>query len=140
MAVPLPQKPSIELSARQEEVLSAYARLLACSEKMLHDAREANWEALIERQSDYLAEVETLQHVEDQQTVLDRDAQGRKAELLKQIIDQDQELRRLLMDRRRELAQKILGSRQQLALSRTYSFYQGTSEEVVEASERFNST
>ncbi len=129
----------MEPSARLEGLLNTYERLQACSERMLSYAREADWEALIEVQGDYLAEVETLHRVEDEQMVLDRDAQGRKADLLKQIIEQDQEIRQLLMDRRQELAQLILGSRQQLTLSRTYSYYQGASE-VVEAAQRFNSS
>ncbi len=129
----------MEPSARQEELLRVYDRLRVCSERMLSYARDANWEALIELQSDYLAEMEHLHRVEDQQLVLDRGAQGRKAELLKQIIEQDQEIRRLLMERQRELTELILGSRQQLAVSRTYSVYQGTSE-VVEANQRSNST
>lgn len=129
----------METPARQQELLSAYDRLRRRSEKMLTYARDANWEALIELQSGYIAEVETLHRIEDGEVVLDQAARGRKADLLKQIIDQDREIRELLVDRRRELTQMILGSRQQLALARTYSFYQGTSE-VVEAAQRFNST
>ena len=139
MASPLTQKPLVEPAVRQEELLSAYERLQLCSERMLAYARDANWEALIAVQGDYLAEVETLHRVEDKQMGLDRDAEERKAELLEKILEQDKEIRQRLIDRRQELAQLILGSRQQLTLSRTYSYYQGTSE-VVEAAQRFNST
>ncbi|WP_201220164.1 flagellar protein FliT [Halochromatium roseum] len=106
---------------------------------MLKSAREADWEALIDLQSSYLAQVETLRHFDDEPMLLGQEADGRKAELLKQLLESDQEIRQRLMDRRHELTQMISGSRQQLALSRTYSFYQETSE-VIEAAQRFKST
>lgn len=129
----------MESLTHQQVLLNAYERLLECSEKMLELACAADWEALIELQSSYLAEVEMLHRFDDDQMVLDQWAIRRKAELLKQLLERDQEIRQRLMDRRRELTQMIHGSRQQLALSRTYSYYQGTSE-VIEAAQRFSST
>lgn len=131
--------PSAPHRLHQQDLLAAYEALLECSEKMLKHAREADWEALIDLQSTYLAQVETLHRFEDQQMILDQRASARKAELLEQLLEQDQEIRRHLTDRRSELTQMISGSRQQLALSRTYRFYQGTSE-VIEATQRFSST
>lgn len=135
----MPKTPTGSGSTRQHDLLTVYEALLACSERMLKSAREADWEALIDLQSSYLAQVETLRLFDDEPVILDQEANGRKAELLKQLLESDQEIRQRLMDRRRELAQMISGSRQQLALSRTYSFYQETSE-VIEATQRFTST
>lgn len=132
-------KTPAESSTRQQDLLTAYEGLLACSERMLKSARESDWEALIDLQSSYLAQVETLRGFDDEPMILGQKTNGRKAELLKQLLEADQEIRQHLMDRRCELTQMISGSRQQLALYRTYSFYQETSE-VIEAAQRFKST
>jgi len=139
MVASLSRNSPIESSTQQQALLKAYERLLECSEKMLKLACAADWEALIELQSSYLAEVEMLHHFDDEQMMLEQWAIRRKAELLKQLLERDQAIRQRLMDRRRELTRMIQGSRQQLALSRTYSYYQGTSE-VIEAAQRFSST
>jgi flagellar protein FliT len=121
---------------QEPDLLRAYEALLACSAQMLDAARDADWEALIERESEYLAQVEGLQQLDDAQTRLDEQALERKARLLEQLLEQDKEIRQRLLDRREELSRLILGSRQQKALSKTYCYYQGASE-VVEAARRF---
>jgi flagellar protein FliT len=126
-------------SSQQQARLESYERLLDCSGQMLKSAREADWEALIAAQTRYLAEVETLHRCDDQPLSIDPQLGERQAQLLKQVLEQDQEIRQHLNHRRGELAKMIQGSRQQLALSRTYSFYQETAE-VIEAGQRFSST
>ncbi|MBK1703300.1 flagellar protein FliT [Halochromatium glycolicum] len=126
-------------SDQQQDLLLAYEALLGCSAQVLEAARAADWEALIERQSDYLAQVETVQRLDDGQVPLDEQALERKAELLASLLEQDEEIRQRLIDRRHELSRLIIDSRQQQALSRTYSFYQEASE-VVEAAQRFTTS
>ncbi|MEA3639765.1 MAG: flagellar protein FliT [Lamprobacter sp.] len=139
MTVSLTRQTPLEASSRQQELLQAYECLLTCSARMLNAAREADWEALIALQGRYLEQMETLRGLDDEQMILDQEVNNRKIELLEQLVEQDQEIRKRLMERREALTQMILGSRHQLALSRTYSFYQGTSE-VIEAAQRFTST
>lgn len=127
----------------QQQLLDAYETLLACSGKMLKAACEADWEALIDLQGSYLAEIEALQQHEDARIALDDAGRARKAELLEQLLGQDREIRKRLNDRRQELTSMILGSKHELALTRTYGYYQEISDaesEVIEAAQRFKSS
>ncbi|MFP4061815.1 MAG: flagellar protein FliT [Halochromatium sp.] len=125
----------------QQQLLDAYETLLACSGRMLKAAREADWEALIDLQGTYLTEIEMLRHLEDAEVALDDDGRQRKAALLEQLLAQDREIRQRLNDRRNELSSMILDSKHELALTRTYRYYQEVSEaEVIEATQRFKSS
>ena len=105
---------------------------------MLKAACEADWEALIDLQGTYLTEIETLRQLEDAPVTLDDAGRQRKAELLEQLLEQDREIRQRLNDRRDELTSMILDSKHELALTRTYGYYQEVSEtEVIEATQRF---
>ncbi|MBK5929717.1 flagellar protein FliT [Halochromatium salexigens] len=142
MASSLPRKTAAaSTTSYQQQLLDAYEALLACSAKMLKAACEADWEALIDLQGAYLAEIETLRHLDDERIPLDDAGLQRKAELLEQLLEQDREIRQRLNDRRHELSSMILDSKHELALTRTYRFYQETSEsEVIEATQRFKSS
>jgi flagellar protein FliT len=142
MVSSLPRKtPASTTPSYQQQLLDAYENLLACSDKMLKAACEADWEALIDLQGTYLSQIETLRHLDDAQTMLDEAGNERKAELLAQLLEQDRAIRQRLNDRRHELTSMILGSKHELALSRTYRFYQEASEaEVIEAKQRFKSS
>ncbi len=128
----------------QQQLLDAYETLLACSGKMLKAACDSDWEGLIELQGTYLAQIETLQQGWDEtQVTLDDAGRARKAELLEQLLDQDREIRKRLHDRRQELTGMILGSKHELALTRTYGYYQEVSDaesEIIEATQRFKSS
>ena len=125
----------------QQQLLDAYETLLACSGKMLKAACESDWETLIDLQGTYLAEIETLRHLDDERMALNDAGRARKAELLEQLLEQDRDIRQRLTDRRHELTSMITGSKHELALSRTYRYYQETSEpEVIEATQRFKSS
>ena len=122
----------------QQQLLDAYETLLACSGRMLKAACEADWEALIDLQGTYLTEIETLRQLEDVPVTLDDGGRQRKAELLEQLLEQDRQIRQRLNDRRDELTSMILDSKHELALTRTYRYYQEVSEaEVIEANQRF---
>ena len=137
MAYPLPILEPQPPPPPGEQQLLAYEALAQCSALMLKAAREADWESLIELQSDYLGLVERLQQSDDSDDMLGQSERERKAQLLKELLEQDHEIRERLVERREQLSQMIVGSRQQQTLSRTYSFYQGTSE-VIEAAQRFS--
>ena len=124
---------------QQHDLLHAYEGLLACSERMLAAAREADWEQLIECQGDYLAQVEVLKQIDEAQAHLDAAELEQKAVLLERLLEQDREIRQRLRDRRDELSALIKGARQQRALSRSYAFYQDISE-IVEAAQRFSTS
>lgn len=136
MAYPLPASDPEPLAVGQQQLL-AYEALSRCSARMLEAARQADWETLIELQSEYLGQVEALQQSDDADAALDQGEREHKAKLLRVLLDQDREIRERLVARREQLSQMIVGSRQQQNLSRTYSYYQGTSE-VIEAAQRFS--
>lgn len=118
---------------RQELLLAAYESLLEASLRMLATARAADWDALVELESDYLVRVERIRRMDAQQQ-LDDNAASRKAALLERILEQDMEIRRRLVERRDELGRMIGSSRRQQALSRAYGPQRG--EIAVDADHR----
>lgn len=105
--------------ASPERLLAAYESLLARSTRMLACVRERDWFALVEEQSCYVVEVESISRAEGAFS-LSGEEQGRKADLLERILEQDVEIRRSLLERREELY-KLLGmSRRKRDLARSY--------------------
>lgn len=131
---PRPMAAVATSAVRQELLLAAYASLLEASLRMLATARAADWEALVEQESDYLVRVERIRRM-DAQLSLDDEAASRKAALLERILEQDMEIRRRLVERRDELGRMIGNSRRQQALSRAYGPQQGAV--PVDAGHRF---
>lgn len=119
---------------RQELLLLAYESLLNASQSMLATARAADWNALVEQESDYLVRVERIRRMDAQQR-LDDEAASRKAVLLERILEQDMEIRQRLVERRDELGRMIGNSRRQQALSRAYGPQQDAPQ--VDAGHRF---
>ncbi|MFO8044611.1 MAG: flagellar protein FliT [Halomonas sp.] len=119
---------------RQELLLAAYESLLNASQRMLASARAADWDALVEQESEYLVRVERIRRM-DAQLSLDDKAATRKAALLEGILEQDMEIRQRLVERRDELGRMIGNSRRQQALSRAYGPQQGAM--PVDAGHRF---
>ncbi|ASK34786.1 flagellar protein [Alcanivorax sp. N3-2A] len=110
-----------------QHVLGTYEQLLACSTRMLGLVRRQDWEALIGEETDYLSVVSGLAELE-QNIVLSKPQQDRKADLLERILEQDMEIRQGLMARRDELSRLMDVSRRRRDLGRSYG--------RVEASER----
>lgn len=119
----------------QQVLIAAYEALLSRSSRMLDSARAADWETLVDQETEYVVQVEHLGRL-DAELPLDDERVARKAELLERILDQDLEIRQRLIERRDELDRLIGSSRQQLALSRTYGPQQAASE-TIDAEWRF---
>lgn len=119
----------------QETVIAAYEALLSRSSRMLDSARAADWEALVDQETEYVVQVERLGRLDAEQP-LDDERGERKAELLERILEQDLEIRQRLVERRDELDRLIGSGRQQLALSRTYGPQQAPSR-TIDAEWRF---
>jgi len=105
--------------ASPERLLAAYESLLARSTRMLACVREQDWPSLVEEQSRYVIEVDSLSRSEGSLS-LSGEEQRRKAELLERILEQDMEIRRRLMDRREELSKLIGVSQHKRDLARSY--------------------
>ncbi|MFW3614499.1 flagellar protein FliT [Billgrantia antri] len=114
-------------------VLDGYTRLRQQVAIMLELARAGEWDALIERQSGYLQLVDRIQQL-DKETVLDRESQQSKAELLEAILADDLAIREHLMTRRSELGQLMDTSRRQRDLHRSYGKQAAS---LVDASDKF---
>ncbi|MCE8034506.1 MAG: flagellar protein FliT [Halomonas sp.] len=100
-------------------LLDGYVRLRQQVAIMLELARAGEWDALIERQSDYLQLVDRIRHL-DQEAVLDDEQKRCKADLLEAILDDDLAIREQLMARRSELGHLMDTSRRQRDLHRSY--------------------
>ncbi|WP_275287429.1 flagellar protein FliT [Halomonas elongata] len=117
-----------------DAVLDAYTRLLTRSESMLESALAADWEALVDQETEYVQQVERLSTL-DAGVSLDGEEQRHKAELLERILENDLEIRRHLIQRRDELGELIGVSRRQRDLQRTYGA--GARPGVIDAGSRF---
>ncbi|WP_148254130.1 flagellar protein FliT [Aidingimonas lacisalsi] len=116
------QKSSLHATSElppQEALLSVYESLLERSSRMLTQAREEDWEALIEEESQYVIDIERVSRLEGQEA-LNGEQQARKESLLEQILEQDMEIRRRLLNRRDELGELIGTARRQRDLHRAY--------------------
>lgn len=100
-------------------LLAAYASLLARSTRMLAWVREHDWFNLVEEQTCYAIEVESIAAAEANLELNDTE-RSRKAELLEQILSQDLEIRRRLRERQDELQQLIGVNQRKRDLSRSY--------------------
>ncbi|MCH4562973.1 flagellar protein FliT [Halomonas sp. EGI 63088] len=123
------QRPPGGPDARQV-LLGAYEALLDRSSRMLDSARDADWEALVDLETQYVVQVEHISRL-DAELPLDDEGGERKAELLERILEQDLEIRQRLVARRDELDRLIGSGRRQLALSRTYG------PQTIDAEQRF---
>ncbi|MGQ4880117.1 flagellar protein FliT [Billgrantia sp. LNSP4103-1] len=114
-------------------LLDGYAQLRQQVAIMLELARAGEWDALIERQSDYLRLSDRIRLL-DKEAELDHDGVQRKADLLEAILGDDLAIREQLLLRRSELGQLMGTSRRQRDLHRSYG-KQATA--VIEASDKF---
>lgn len=100
-------------------LLAAYANLLERSSRMLACMHRQDWFSLVEEQSRYVIEVESLSKAEGNLDLSENERE-RKAALLERILEQDIEIRRGLLERREEL-QKLIGvSQRKRDLVRSY--------------------
>ncbi|PXX96439.1 flagellar protein FliT [Halomonas sp. LBP4] len=114
----------------QQVLLGAYEALLDRSSRMLDSARDADWEALVDLETQYVVQVEHISRL-DAELPLDDEGGERKVKLLERILEQDLEIRQRLVARRDELDRLIGSGRRQLALSRTYG------PQTIDAEQRF---
>lgn len=106
-------------SMSAEDVLMVYESLLAATQSMLTLAREGDWSALLESESRYVVDVESLARLETG-VALDERQQTRKAELLERILYNDVQIRKHLVARRDELGEKLGVSQRRRDLNRAY--------------------
>ncbi|MCC5883215.1 MAG: flagellar protein FliT [Halomonas sp.] len=114
-------------------VLDGYAQLRQQVAIMLELAKAGEWDALIERQSDYLQLADRLRQL-DKDAELDDEGMQRKAELLEAILADDLAIREHLLARRSELGQLMGNSRRQRELHRSYGKQAAA---IVDASDKF---
>jgi flagellar protein FliT len=105
--------------ATAEDVLAVYESLLVTTRTMLAWARQGDWDALVERESRYVVDVEALVRLE-QNVVFDEEQRIRKADLLELILGNDIKIRNQLLARRDELGAMIGVNRRKSSLNRTY--------------------
>lgn len=129
------QVPPRDDSTRQDVLVGAYESLLERSTRMLATVRAADWDGLVDQETQYVVQVERLSRLDAEQPLDDRRA-ARKAALLERILEQDLEIRQRLIERRDELDRLIGSSRKQLALSRAYGPQQGGAT-TIQAEQRF---
>jgi len=129
------QVPPRDDSTRQGVLVGAYESLLERSTRMLATVRAADWDGLVDQETQYVVQVERLRRLDAEQPLDDHHA-ALKAALLERILEQDLEIRQRLIARRDELDRLIGSSRKQLALSRAYGPQQGGST-TIQAEQRF---
>lgn len=117
-----------------EQVLQAYEGLLVRTGRMLECARGNDWDGLIEEESLYVLEVESLARGETQ-IQLNEYQLHRKAEVLECLLDRELGVRRCLESRRQELDQLIGLSRRRRDLNRSYGAQEAN---VVDGRMRFD--
>ncbi|MCQ3828344.1 flagellar protein FliT [Microbulbifer elongatus] len=100
-------------------ILAGYAALLARSSRMLAYVHARDWFNLVEEQTSYAIEVETLANAESEFELNDHERK-RKMELLEQILEQDLEIRQRLEQRQNELHELIGTNTRKRDLSRAY--------------------
>ncbi|WP_043318853.1 flagellar protein FliT [Microbulbifer sp. HZ11] len=100
-------------------ILAGYTELLARSSRMLAFVHARDWFRLVEEQTNYAIEVETLANAEARLQLSDRERK-RKMELLEQILEQDLEIRQRLEQRQTELQELIGTNTRKRDLSRAY--------------------
>ncbi|QIB64311.1 flagellar protein FliT [Kineobactrum salinum] len=105
--------------ATAEDVLAVYESLLVSTRTMLSRAKQGDWDALMERESRYVIDVEELVRLE-RNVVFDEQQRNRKADLLELILDNDIKIRNHLLARRDELGAMIGVNRRKSSLNRTY--------------------
>ncbi|WP_043531808.1 flagellar protein FliT [Litchfieldella xinjiangensis] len=103
----------------QEQLIVAYETLLQRSCRMLDWARQEDWNALVNEESQYVIEVERLSQV-DGTLLLDASQQERRAQLLERVLENDLEIRQRLMARRDALSELIGSSQRKRDLNRAY--------------------
>lgn len=100
-------------------ILAGYTALLARSSRMLAYVHARDWFNLVEEQTSYAIEVETLANAESEFELNDHERK-RKMELLEQILEQDLEIRQRLEQRQSELHELIGTNTRKRDLSRAY--------------------
>ncbi|WP_231758108.1 flagellar protein FliT [Microbulbifer elongatus] len=100
-------------------ILAGYTALLARSSRMLAYVHARDWFNLVEEQTSYAIEVETLANAESE-FELNAHERKRKMELLEQILEQDLEIRQRLEQRQNELQELIGTNTRKRDLSRAY--------------------
>lgn len=106
-----------------ENVLAAYQKLLGYSSRRLASARDGQWSQLVQQESAYLAQVESLKALEARCKLdMEGDSEGmrRKARLLERILKQESQIRQHVERYRDELRDLMDDSRHRRDLSRAY--------------------
>lgn len=106
-----------------ENVLAAYEKLLAHSTRRLASARDGQWSQLVQQESAYLTQVESLKVLEARSKLdMQSDSEGmrRKADLLGRLLKQEAQIRQQVERYRGELRDLMDDSRHRRDLSKAY--------------------
>lgn len=114
-----PRKPRDAPPKSAEDVLIVYESLLATTQTMLGQAREGNWEALVQGGAQYVVDVEGLARLEEG-VVFDKSQRARQSDLLEAILENDVKIRNYLIARRDKLGEMISTSQRKRDLNRAY--------------------
>lgn len=124
-----PPKPRDATPKSAEDVLLAYESLLATTQAMLGQAREGNWDALVEGGARYVVDVEALGRLAEG-VHFDESQRAQQADLLEAILDNDVRIRRYLIARRDKLGEMIDASQRRRDLNRAYPGGQSATPEL----------
>ena len=112
----------VPASAGPRDPLWYYESVSAASGRMLHAARDSDWDALIEQEKVCAALIEALRAAGAERE-LSGEAMVRKAAIIHRVLADDAEIRRLTQPWLRKLEELLRVSSNQLRLGGTYGAY-----------------
>lgn len=102
-----------------ESVLKAYEGVKNITVRMLICARDGDWDTLIDKQSEYLAAIESLNDISLQPRMTE-DQVSRKAELIRDCLENNRDITQLLIGRRTEIEDLIASEKNKKSLNNAY--------------------
>ena len=104
----------------EQQLISAYERILAITGLMLAAARQGDWERLTELERRCRAEVEGLIALGDGQPKLPEPLRQRKTQIIRSVLADDAEIRRITQPGMAQIEQMIGNIGNQRKLTKSY--------------------
>ncbi|GAB3630417.1 flagellar protein FliT [Pandoraea terrae] len=105
-------------------LLNCYERIAGLTERMLVVARDGDWEALVDLEAQYRAQVDAIKQL-DAELPLDEAQRARKHAIIRRILADDAAIRDLVVPRLAHLDAMIISTRRQRALHEVYGLNLG---------------
>ncbi|WP_353192895.1 flagellar protein FliT [Pandoraea pnomenusa] len=105
-------------------LLNCYESIAGLTERMLGVARGGDWDALIDLEAQYRAQVDSIKQL-DAALPLTEDERARKHEIIRRILADDAAIRDLVVPRLAHLDAMINNTRRQRALHEVYGLNLG---------------